>query len=58
MSDVTLKNTSPLGDIQIPLLRIEVKAGATFTVPADVAEGLLEQTGNYELVNRKPEKKD
>lgn len=61
-----LKNISPLGDLQIPQLRVFVKAGEDFEVPDDVAgrppsgvegedgydlgEGLLAQTSNFALV--------
>lgn len=49
----TLRNVSPLGDLDFPLLRRNVAAGEEFEVDADVADGLLEQVGNFELVTGK-----
>lgn len=51
---VKLRNTNPLGDVVVPLLRrIEdnpLKAGEVFEVDADTAGRLLAQSGNYEVV--------
>lgn len=54
---VRLKNVSPLGDLDFPLLRRVVAAGEEFEVPADVAEGLLEQVGNFERADKPTTKK-
>jgi hypothetical protein len=42
---VDIKNISPLGDLVVPALGLEVAAGAVITVKDDeIAAGLLEQT--------------
>lgn len=43
----TVKNVSPLGDLDVPALRITVPAGATVDVPDEVAANLLEQVGTW-----------
>lgn len=43
-----LRNVSPRGDLDIPLVRRVVAAGEVFDVNADQARRLLEQTGNFE----------
>ena len=48
--DIKIKNISPLGDIDVPLLGQIVKAGQTITVPVGAAERLLVQTRNFEKV--------
>ena len=50
----TLRNINPLGAVDVPLLGRTLAAGETFDVPADVAEVLLDQAGNYEPVTKKP----
>lgn len=40
-----VKNVSPLGDLVVPALALEVKAGATITVDEEVAGVLLAQVG-------------
>lgn len=56
MATVRLRNTNPLGDVIVPLLRRidgnPLKAGEVFEVDADLAERLLTQVGNYERVIR------
>jgi len=47
---VTLRNVNPVGEVDLPLIRRIVGAGEEFEVPAEVADRLLEQVGNYELV--------
>ena len=42
-----LRNTNPLGAVEIPALGLELTAGEEFDCPDDVAEQLLEQVGNY-----------
>jgi hypothetical protein len=61
----TLRNISPLGDLDVVIAGCTVPAGGTFDVPASVAgrppdgddlgEGLLAQAENFELV--KPPRK-
>ena len=60
-STVRLKNTNPLGAVDVPLLRRSLEAGEEFDCPSEHAEALLEQSGNYERVQsvtKKTEKKD
>lgn len=45
-----LKNVSPLGDLDFPLLRRVVAAGEEFEVDDDTAALLLEQVGNFVAV--------
>lgn len=45
-----LRNTNPLGEVDLPLIGRTLAAGETFEVPAGVAETLLAQVGNYEEV--------
>ena len=47
---VQLKNTSPLGSIDLPLIGRTLAAGEVFDVPDKVGAALLEQIGNYEAV--------
>lgn len=53
----TLKNISPLGDLDFPLLGRDVKAGEEFDVDDDIAAELLKQDGNFEAVNKPRAKK-
>lgn len=46
----TIKNISPYGDLDIPLLGCVVPAGEQVEVTAEHAKILLEQTDNYEAV--------
>lgn len=43
-----LRNTSPYGDLDIPLVRQVVQGGTTFEVTEEQAKTLLTQTENYE----------
>ena len=45
-----LKNVNPLGAVELPLIRRVLEAGETFEVSDEVGAALLEQVGNYELV--------
>jgi len=45
-----LRNVSPLGDLEVPLLGRVVKAGEVFEVPADVAALLGAQPRNWASV--------
>ena len=56
MSTVRLRNTNPLGVIDLPLLGKTLEAGEEFDCPSEHAKALLEQIGNYEAV--KPLKKE
>lgn len=56
-SPVTLRNINPLGEVELPLVGRVLAAGEEFEVPAEVAERLLEQVGNYEAVKPKPSAK-
>lgn len=47
----TLRNISPLGDLDIPLLRRVVKRGETFSCTAEQAARLLPQSDNFEQVH-------
>lgn len=47
----TLVNTNPLGDVYVALLRRDVTAGEEFEVTDEQAAALLEQAGNYAVVN-------
>ncbi len=47
-----IKNISPLGDLYIPSLGLEVKAGATVDVADDAAELLLAQTDNWTAADK------
>lgn len=49
----TLRNTNPLGEIDLPLIGKTLAPGETFDVPADIAASLLDQVGNYESVTTK-----
>lgn len=43
-----IKNVSPYGDLEVPLLRMVFLAGETVAVTEDQARRLLPQVGNYE----------
>lgn len=47
-----IKNISPLGDLFIPSLRLEVKAGASVDVSDEAAASLLEQSDNWTAADR------
>lgn len=44
----TVQNVSPLGDLDVPLLRRVVKAGEVVDVTVDQAVALLEQPSNWQ----------
>lgn len=46
-----LKNTSPLGEVDLPLIGRTLAAGEEFEVSDEQASALLLQAGNYEVVN-------
>lgn len=56
MAKVTLRNTNPVGAVDLPLLGRTLEVGEEFEVDAAVAEALLEQVGNYERVSRAAKK--
>lgn len=45
-----LKNTNPLGAVELPLIGRVLELGEEFEVTDEQGKALLEQTGNYELV--------
>lgn len=47
-----VKNVSPLGALDIPLLGKVVGAGEEFEVPASVADVLLQQPDNFQPVTK------
>jgi hypothetical protein len=47
-----VKNVSPLGDLIVPSLNLEVKAGATVEVSAEQAALLLEQSENWAAADK------
>lgn len=52
MPSVQLRNVNPIGEVDVPGVG-QLTRGQVFEVPADVAERLLEQVGNYEAVKGK-----
>lgn len=61
MKTVRLRNINPLGAVDVPILRRQgepfgteglgcLEPGEVFDCPDDIAEGLLEQSANYERV--------
>lgn len=53
---IPLKNTNPIGHVDLPLIGRALKPGEEFEVTAEQAAVLLEQHGNYELADPKAEK--
>lgn len=51
-----IKNVSPFGDLDVPLLRRVVKAGETVDVSQEEAEHLLQQPLNYQAVGQSAKK--
>lgn len=47
---MNLRNISPLGDIDLPLIGRTLIAGEEFEVTDEQGAAMLEQTGNYEAV--------
>lgn len=52
---VRLRNTNPLGQVDLPLLGLTLDAGEEFDVPPEHVDELLAQSGNYELVEDTPQ---
>ena len=48
-----LKNVSPLGDLDVPVLRRVVKAGEVFDVPESVGASLAAQPDVFQVVTEK-----
>jgi hypothetical protein len=46
---VKIQNVSPLGDLEVPILRRIVKAGEVVDVPDGVGEQLVLQAGTWAL---------
>ena len=51
---VALKNTSPLGDVDVPSLGLSLKAGEVFEVDGLTANVLLAQCENYQTSSKSP----
>ena len=47
-----VKNVSPLGDLFVPSLNLEVKAGATVEVSDEAAASLLAQSDNWAAADK------
>ncbi len=47
---VRLRNTNPLGAVDLPLIGRVLQPGEEFEVAPEQAENLLSQVGNYERV--------
>jgi hypothetical protein len=47
-----IKNISPLGDLNIPSLGLDVKAGAIVDVSDEAAASLLAQTDNWTAADK------
>lgn len=47
-----IKNVSPLGDLIVPSLGLEVKAGAIVDVAEDAAASLLAQPDNWAAADK------
>jgi len=47
-----IKNISPLGDLYVPSLSLEVKAGASVDVSDEVAAELLAQPDNWTAADK------
>lgn len=45
---VAVRNVSPMGDVHLPLLGVDVEAGGVVTVTEEVAAGLLAQPENWQ----------
>lgn len=48
-----LRNVSPLGHLDLPLIGRVLEPGEEFEVDDDTGKALLEQVGNYEQVKEK-----
>jgi len=51
-----IRNINPLGEVEVPLQRRILAAGEEFEVSDEIAERLLDQPDNYQLVTP-PKKK-
>lgn len=47
----TLRNTNPLGAVDLPLIGRTLQAGEEFEVEDEHVDNLLSQVGNYERVD-------
>lgn len=52
-----LKNISPLGHLDLPLIGRVLEPGEVFEVPDDIGAALLDQPGNFAAVATPKEKK-
>ncbi|MGZ6788380.1 MAG: hypothetical protein ACXVGQ_00350 [Mycobacteriaceae bacterium] len=51
-----LRNTNPLGEVDLPLIGRSLTAGEEFDISDEDGAALLEQAGNYEQVTQKASK--
>ena len=51
---VQLRNTNPVGAVDLPLIGRTLEAGEVFDIADDLGAALLEQLGNYETVKAAP----
>ena len=49
----TIRNVSPIGDLDVPLLRCIVRAGEEIEVTKDQADALLAQPSNWQPVKKR-----
>lgn len=49
----TIRNVSPIGDLDVPLLRRVVRAGEEIEVTKDQAEALLAQASNWQPAKKR-----
>lgn len=57
MATVRLRNTNPLGEVDLPLIGRTLTPGEEFDIDAEQGSALLEQVGNYEAVEADKGKK-
>jgi hypothetical protein len=50
---VRLRNINPLGQVDLPLIGRRLEPGEEFDIDDERGSALLEQVGNYELVEQK-----
>ncbi|MFE4469552.1 hypothetical protein ACFRFH_12125 [Leifsonia sp. NPDC056824] len=53
-----VRNVSPFGDLELPLLNRIVEAGEVFEVPDEHGESLIQQSANFQKVPANTKTKD
>lgn len=53
-----IRNISPLGDLEVPALRMVVAAGAVIEAPDELGASLLEQSETWAAVSAKTKTAD